>query len=285
MSQDPLGMSVGPPSGAFQAAQALNANAPATNQALVGLGLAQVPVPTPTEPLIPPKRSADPLNPARMQNQGTSPLATASVAATAGGVTILGDIYDPEAGGTAGGQAEASGDLLPGRHGLVAYGLDSRNSTVYLTEDQWDHIKEGHVEGPPTTRGKKKSTYWPVVMSATGRATMSEQDVIAATFDAVRGNPGESVVQRAMQGLQLYRYRHPQAEESSTGVGFTQVAVTPYGEIRSSYPTGGWNVLAVQEASAEEAAAQAAAHAAINAASGSGEDKLFRTSVPETSFG
>jgi hypothetical protein len=165
--------------------------------------------------------------------------------------------------------------------------LDSRNSTVYLTEDQWSHIKEGHIEGPPTTRGKKKSTYWPVVMSATGRATMSEQDVVSATFDAVRGNPGESVVQRAMQGLQLYRYRHPQNDEQERGVGFTQVAVTPFGEIRSSYPTGGWNVLAVQAVSEDQAAQAAAAQAASAATQPStgDDDKLFRTSVPETSFG
>ena len=43
---------------------------------------------------------------------------------------------------------------------------------VYLEQDRWyEHIRPDHITNPPTLRGKKTTTWWPVQHTATGSGT------------------------------------------------------------------------------------------------------------------
>jgi hypothetical protein len=146
---------------------------------------------------------------------------------------------------------------------------------VYLEADRWfEHIREHHIITPPSARRRGTQTWWPVQYSANGHSTMTEEQVIEMTMDAVR----EGTWKNAMKGTLAVEYAVPREQAERTGVSEVLVSVAPTGRILSSYPTKGHNVLAVRAMSEDE-------YSATNAPAAHDDAPLFSSRVAETSFG
>lgn len=161
--------------------------------------------------------------------------------------------------------------LLPGVNATLPGG-----GTFYLEVERWlDHIRATHVVEAPNARGKRTTTWWPVMHSVSGRATMTDDDVVAVICDAVLKGDW----QNAPRGTLLAVYDLPAEQAAAFGVSEVKVSVAPDGRILSAYPARGENVLAVREHTREE-------RAALEAPVAAGPPQLsFAARVPATSFG
>jgi hypothetical protein len=254
----------------------------AVQQALVGLpGLARVPVPPRPDgdAFVKPKKSANSMVPPREQGGGSSPLSTASVADTAAGAQFVGEDPGAPVEERASRQGQAGSDQLPSSADLVAFTRTSRGDTVYLEAERWhNHIKTAHITDAPNARGKRTTTWWPVLYSATGQSSMSEGQVVSMIMDAA----SKGHLMNAPRGTLMSVYEVPQQEAAETGVSEVKVSLAPDGRILSAYPSLGSNVLAVRELTPEELAAQAAP---AQQQQDDGDDRLFRTNIQQTTFG
>lgn len=276
--------SVGRMTAQMQAAQSAQLAAAPTSpldHARTGIpGLALVPLPprAPGEALQRPKRPANPLSPPRTQMGGASPLATASVGGAADGAHLLGESPHDPVDERAPRQGRSGSDQLPARAGLVGYARTNGGSgaLVFLESERWhNHIRPHHITDPPTARGKRTTTWWPVLHSATGAQTMNDAQVVGVIMDAVR----DGHWQNAPRGTVLSVYELPAAQAQQYGVSEVKVSAAPDGRILSAYPSRGDNVLAVREISPDEQQAPQPAGSTHNT------DKLFNARVANTSFG
>jgi hypothetical protein len=138
---------------------------------------------------------------------------------------------------------------LPSAANLIAFTRNKRGETIYLERKRWDdHILPNHVTTPPQMRGKSTTTWWPVMHTATGYRSMTEEQVIDLTMEACR----EGHWQNAPRGTRLCVYHLPDQEAQILGVSEVKVSTAPDGRILSSYPTAGSNVLAVKELAPED---------------------------------
>ena len=209
---------------------------------------------------------------------GASPLATASVGGAADGAHLLGESSSSPVHERAPRQGRAGSAQLPARAGLVGYARTNggTGALVFLESERWfNHIRPHHVTDPPTARGKRTTTWWPVLHSATGAQTMNDAQVVGVIMDAVR----DGHWQNAPRGTVLSVYELPHAQARQYGVSEVKVSAAPDGRILSAYPSRGDNVLAVRELSPEEQQASSYASAQTPV------DQLSRARVANTSFG
>jgi hypothetical protein len=175
-------------------------------------------------------------------------------------------------------QGQIGTTLLPHKAGMMAFARTQRGELVYLERARWhEHIVPAHIAEAPTARGKRTTTWWPVQHSASGSNSMSQDDVIGVIMDAVR----EGDWQNAPRGTLLSIYDLPSDKADRFGVSEVKVSAAPDGRILSAYPSRGSNVLAVREMTEEE---MATAPAAVQSPQ-QPDESLFRTYVPQTSFG
>lgn len=239
---------------AAQAAQLSGAANSPVNQALVGVpGLARVHVPPrePGEQLVRPKRGANPMSPPRAQQGGDSALATASTSGASDGAHLIGRRPHDAVDERAPRQGRASYEQLPNRSGLIGYARTNggTGSLVYLEQERWhNHIRPHHITDTPQARGKRTTTWWPVLHSATGARTMNDAQVVGVIMDAVR----DGHWQNAPRGTVLSVYELPEQQARDYGVSEVKVSAAPDGRILSAYPSRGSNVLAVRELSDDE---------------------------------
>ncbi len=214
----------------------------------LGLVMISVPPRMPHEaPLTAPKRAAARFEQPRRQEGGASPIASSSIREAAVGADALGTPPSEAEGfeGHGSSQGTAGAESLPEAADLVAFTRTPRGEIVYLERSRWDdQIKQSHMQNPPSARGKRTTTWWPVTYSATGYQTMSEQQVVAAIMDAAR----HGIWQNAPKGTRLAVYALPEHQAQRFGVSEVNVSTAPDGRILSAYPTRGSNVLAVREA-------------------------------------
>lgn len=139
--------------------------------------------------------------------------------------------------------------VLPQSADLIAFTLNIRGERIYLERDRWiHHIMPNHVTRSPEVRGKTTTTWWPVVHSATGYRSMTEEQVVDLIMDAARLGHW----QNAPRGTRLAVYHPPHEVAQVLGVSEVKVSTAPDGRILSAYPTAGSNVLAVKELAPEE---------------------------------
>lgn len=215
-----------------------------------------------------PKKQANQFANPRDMRMGTSPLSTASLADAFAGTSVLDTAGDashvqadvgssPEKHG--GNQSRVAAKQLPAASELMAFAKNSRGETIYLEQSRWaGHIVPSHITDPPVARGKRTTTWWPVLHSATGASTMDKNQVVGVIMDAVR----EGHWQNAPRGTMLAVYDLPANQAQKFGVSEVKVSAAPDGRILSAYPSAGSNVLAVRELNAEEQSAVAAMKAA-----------------------
>ena len=267
----------------------LNTQLPPVQAAAVAApGLARVPLPPrdASEERVKPRKAANQFQSPRGQEAGLSPVATAPLisgfagydALTASPTTLQGAAGAPveERGAN---QGQHGVNQLPSAANLVAFARTPRGEVVYLERERLEgHIIPAHITDPPTARGKRTTTWWPVLHSATGAQTMTVPQVVGVIMDAV----AKGDWQNAPRGTMLSVYDLPADQASRYGVSEVKVSAAPDGRILSAYPSRGSNVLAVKELTAQE---QAAFAAPVAATQHGDDDRLFKTNLPQTTFG
>jgi hypothetical protein len=170
---------------------------------------------------------------------------------------------------------------MPSRHGMVAYTTTARGDRVYLTQERWLHIREYHMDPQPQPRGKRTTTYWPT-RHAVGRASMTDEQVIAAIVDAAR----KGSLRTEVRDTRMAEYDLPFEQRREYGVSEVKVSMAPDGLILSSYPGAGENVLAVYELNeADQVEFEQAATATAAAANVEDEQPAYRSTAAATTFG
>jgi hypothetical protein len=216
----------------------------AVSQGLSAPGITRVAVPPrpADQPLVQPKKKAPALVPARDQKGGKSALATAPTANTAAGVENLG--LDNASQGAAA-QVTKSFEQLPQAHGLQRIYRTADGAAAYLDQETWtNHIVRHHITEPPNARGKRTTTWWPVV-HANGAPSMNQDQVLDLIGEAIASvKPGKGV-----RGTQLIQHEITDEQRAKDlGVSEIKVSLAPDGKVLSAYPSRGENVLAVKEA-------------------------------------
>ncbi len=207
----------------------------------------------PSVPRVLPRRPANQFGQPRLQGGGESALATMPLGTGRDGALLLAD-RRPR-GQQSAPQAQNGSELLPSRNGLMMYARTPRGEVVYLERSRWvKHIKPQHVTNAPEARGKRTTTWWPVMHARNGSGSMTEQQVLNVITDAVRLGHW----QNAPKGTMLSVYELPADQAAAYGVSEVAVSTAPDGRMLSAYPTAGDNVLAVREVDGPDAARAAA---------------------------
>ena len=276
-----MGMSsVSSSSSAAQGLLSLGVNQPsAAQQALLAPNIKLVsvaPQPTDQSPTKP-KKSVPSFTAPRDPMVGGSLLLSGPLSDAAGG--LFGQARD-----TAASQGSRGVESLPTSQGLIGVYPDSNGGAAYLTAERWhQHIRQGHIINPPTARGKRTTTWWPVYHTANGAQskkgvqvpqTMSEQDVLNVIRDAAQ----KGIWQKAPRGTLLSVYELPTEQAERFGLSEVKISAAPDGKILSAYPSKGKNVLAVRELTAEEQSA------ADSSSFVQPDEQRFTSRVPDTGF-
>jgi hypothetical protein len=245
-------------------------------------GLAQVPLPKRDAdvPRTQPKKEASPMKAARTLDGGRSPLAPESLQDAAAGTGALGAApgFLGEESGL--GDAKASASKLPSANGMAIYTKTSRGDQVYLPIDRMQHVLDVHVNGDPSQRGKRSTTYWPV-KHAIAEPSMTEQDVTNVTVDAIR----KGTMRNEVRDTRMIEYELPNAQADKYGVSEVKVSLAPDGLVLSAYPSAGDNVFATYEVNPADQAALEAARAKSQTGAADEDTRMFKTNVAQTTFG
>lgn len=210
---------------------------------------------------------------------GSSPYAPAALAAAGTGKGLLS--VTPRADGESVPVASANDgvQLLPGQNGLETITQTPRG-LVYMTDARWDHIDKAHIGSDAVTqRGKASTSYWPVEQ-AVHAPTMTRSDVRSVIVDAAR----EGDISLEVRDTRRFDYELPKDQKERYGVDKVMVSVAPDGQLLSSYPISGPNVLAVKEVTPEEQA-QFSQLVAQRDAQRANDGRMFQTRVAPTTFG
>ena len=246
-----------------------------------GPGLAQVPMPKrdADAPRTGPKKEAAPMKAARDLDGGNSPLAPEPLRDAAQGLKSLGTAPGFVGEEVALGDAKSSAGQLPSANGLAIYTKNSRGDQVYLPNDRLQHILDVHVNGDPSLRGKRSTTYWPVKHALNG-PSMTEQDVTKVMTQAIQNG----TIRNEVRDTRMIDYELPDAQADAYGVSEVKVSLAPAGLVLSAYPAAGDNVFATYELNPADQAMLESASA--QAPSAQDEDtRMFKTNIATTSYG
>ncbi|MBC7461961.1 MAG: hypothetical protein H7287_11415, partial [Thermoleophilia bacterium] len=178
------------------------------------------------------------------------------------------------------GDAKSSAGQLPSANGLAIYTKNARGDQVYLPTDRLQHILDVHVNGDPSLRGKRSTTYWPVKHALNG-PSMTEQDVTKVMTEAIQ----KGTIRNEVRDTRMIDYELPDAQADAYGVSEVKVSLAPDGLVLSAYPSAGDNVFATYEVNPVDQAMLESAAAQAPAVQPGEDTRMFKTNIATTTFG